>query len=78
MDASLHPVGADGTSDRRLWLIGPLCEGATFYNHLIPTPGYSRAFVDAHRCVTEMFEHHARERRAEPAARPVPKETSCL
>ncbi|WFE47839.1 FAD/NAD(P)-binding protein [Verrucosispora sp. WMMD1129] len=54
VDANLHPVGEDG-SDPRLWLIGPLCEGPTFYNHLIPTPGYSRAFVDAHRCVAEMF-----------------------
>ncbi|MFF3067013.1 FAD/NAD(P)-binding protein [Kitasatospora sp. NPDC057936] len=55
VDASLHPVDAAGVSDPRLWLIGPLCEGATFYNHLVPTPGYSRAFVDAHRCVAELF-----------------------
>ncbi|MGW2248615.1 FAD/NAD(P)-binding protein [Kitasatospora sp. NPDC001660] len=55
VDASLHPVDAAGVSDRRLWLIGPLCEGATFYNHLVPTPGYSRAFVDAHRCVAELL-----------------------
>jgi hypothetical protein len=56
VDACLHPVDMHGVSDRRLWLIGPLCEGATFYNHLVPTPGYSRAFVDAHRSVKEMFE----------------------
>jgi hypothetical protein len=55
VDPSHHPVDAAGVSDPRLWLIGPLCEGATFYNHLIPTPGYSRAFVDAHRCVAELF-----------------------
>lgn len=69
VDPSLHPVGPDGTGDPRLWLIGPLCEGATFYNHLIPTPGYSRAFVDAHRCVTDMYEHFTRttpEERARP------------
>ncbi|MGJ5992348.1 FAD/NAD(P)-binding protein [Streptomyces acidiscabies] len=61
VDPSLHPVGPDGTGDPRLWLIGPLCEGATFYNHLIPTPGYSRAFVDAHRCVTEMYDQFTQD-----------------
>ncbi|MGW0278377.1 FAD/NAD(P)-binding protein [Streptomyces sp. NPDC003006] len=78
VDEALHPVGPDGRSHRRLWLIGPLTEGATFYNHLIPTPGYSRAFVDAHRCVTDMFGQFTGEQRAENPARPAPKETSCL
>jgi uncharacterized NAD(P)/FAD-binding protein YdhS len=56
VDADLHPVDANGRADRRLWVIGPLCEGATFYNHLVPSPGgYNRAFVDAHRCVAELF-----------------------
>ncbi|CAM5677828.1 hypothetical protein SALBM135S_09379 [Streptomyces alboniger] len=78
VDGALHPVGPDGRSRRHLWLIGPLTEGATFYNHLIPTPGYSRAFVDAHRCVTDMFGQFTVEQRAEDPARPAPKETSCL
>jgi hypothetical protein len=37
-------------------VLGPLCEGATFYNNLVPSPNmWSRPFFDAHRCVVEMF-----------------------
>jgi hypothetical protein len=55
VDSDQHPVGASG-SDRRLWVLGPLCEGATFYNNLVPSPNvFSRPLFDAHRCVTAMF-----------------------
>jgi len=38
-------------------VLGPLCEGATFYNNLVPSPGaYSRPLFDAHRCVKAMFD----------------------
>ena len=51
-----HPIRADGTTERRVWVLGPLCEGTTFYNNLVPSPGrYSRPVVDAHRCVKAMF-----------------------
>jgi uncharacterized NAD(P)/FAD-binding protein YdhS len=56
VDRDQHPVDAQGRIDRRLWLLGPLCEGATFYNHLVPSPDvYSRPVFDAHRCVAEMY-----------------------
>ncbi|MEV0603021.1 FAD/NAD(P)-binding protein [Streptomyces sp. NPDC050315] len=57
-----HPVGRDGSADTRMWILGPLCEGATFYNHYVPSPGgVSRALLDADRCVRAMLD----------AARPV-------
>ncbi|MPZ26897.1 MAG: hypothetical protein GEV12_10875 [Micromonosporaceae bacterium] len=54
--ADQHPVRADGQPERRLWVLGPLCEGATYYNNLVPSPGmFSRPVFDAHRCVAAMF-----------------------
>lgn len=56
IDADQHPLSADGEPWRRVWVLGPLCEGATFYNNLVPSPGvYSRPLADAHRCVTAML-----------------------
>ncbi|WP_267242598.1 FAD/NAD(P)-binding protein [Streptomyces sp. PR69] len=56
-----HPVAADGTADERIWILGPLCEGATFYNHYVPSPGgVNRALLDAHCCVTAMLDAAAR------------------
>lgn len=51
-----HPVDARGQPDRRLWVLGPLCEGSTYYNNLVPSPEmFSRPIHDAHRCVAAMF-----------------------
>ena len=56
LDAGHHPTGADGNPDRRIRALGPLCEGATFYNNLVPSPAmFSRPLFDAHRLVTEMY-----------------------
>lgn len=56
VDRGMHPVDAHGKADGRIWVLGPLCEGATFYNNLVPSPGvYSRPVADAHRCVSAMF-----------------------
>jgi uncharacterized NAD(P)/FAD-binding protein YdhS len=56
VDSGQHPLAADGTPNQRIWVLGPLCEGATFYNNLVPSPGvYSRPTVDAHRCATAML-----------------------
>lgn len=56
VDRDQHPLDADGRPERRLWVLGPLCEGATFYNNLVPSPNvYSRPIFDAHRCVAAMF-----------------------
>jgi uncharacterized NAD(P)/FAD-binding protein YdhS len=56
VDSDLHPIGATGEVDRRIWVLGPLCEGSTFYNNLVPSPGcFSRPIADAHRCATELL-----------------------
>ncbi|HET6210471.1 MAG TPA: FAD/NAD(P)-binding protein [Jatrophihabitans sp.] len=56
IDRDQHPLAVDGQADRRIWVLGPLCEGATFYNNLVPSPGgFSRPMYDAHRCVSELL-----------------------
>jgi uncharacterized NAD(P)/FAD-binding protein YdhS len=56
VDSDQHPLAADGTPHERIWVLGPLCEGATFYNNLVPSPGvYSRPVADAHRCAAAML-----------------------
>lgn len=51
IDRDQHPVRADGSVEPRIWVLGPLCEGSTFYNNLVPSPGaYSRPAYDSHRC----------------------------
>lgn len=51
-----HPLDSAGRADRRVWVLGPLCEGATFYNNLVPSPNvHSRPVHDAHRCVAAML-----------------------
>lgn len=38
---------------RSVWVFGPLAEGATYYNHYVPSSGaWSRAFSDAHRAAS--------------------------
>lgn len=65
VDADQHPRGRDGQPDRRIWMLGPLHEGATFYTNLVPSPQtWSRPIFDAHRCVAAMFS----SRRATAAA----------
>jgi uncharacterized NAD(P)/FAD-binding protein YdhS len=56
VDRDQHPISATGEVDRRIWVLGPLCEGTTFYNNLVPSPGcYSRPIADAHRCVAQLL-----------------------
>jgi hypothetical protein len=56
VDRDQHPVRGDGEPERRLWVLGPLCEGATFYNNLVPSPDtFSRPVFDAHRCAEAML-----------------------
>lgn len=51
IDRDQHPMRADGAAESRIWVLGPLCEGSTFYNNLVPSPGaYSRPAYDSHRC----------------------------
>jgi uncharacterized NAD(P)/FAD-binding protein YdhS len=56
VDRDQHPLAANGQPNQRIWVLGPLCEGATFYNNLVPSPGvYSRPVADAHRCAAAML-----------------------
>ncbi len=56
VDPDQHPIATDGHPDTRVWVLGPLCEGATFYNNLVPSPNtWSRPIHDAHRCVAAML-----------------------
>lgn len=57
IDRDQHPVRADGAVESRIWVLGPLCEGSTFYNNLVPSPGaYSRPAYDSHRCAYAVLE----------------------
>jgi len=56
VDRDQHPISATGELEPRIWVLGPLCEGSTFYNNLVPSPGcYSRPIADAHRCAAELL-----------------------
>ena len=73
IDADQHPIDVEGRPDRRLWVLGPLCEGATFYNHLVPSPAtHSRPIADAHRCVSALLADALAVHAAPPVAEPVP------
>lgn len=49
-------VDKHGKAQPHLWITGPIVEGATYYNHYVPSSGsYSRAFVDADRIAREML-----------------------
>jgi uncharacterized NAD(P)/FAD-binding protein YdhS len=37
-DRCARAVRKDGSVNERLWALGPLVEGCTFYNHYVPTP----------------------------------------
>ncbi|MFL6136541.1 MAG: FAD/NAD(P)-binding protein [Frankiaceae bacterium] len=56
VDPDQHPLDAAGLPQRRMWVLGPLCEGATFYNNLVPSPSVrSRPILDAHRCAAALL-----------------------
>jgi hypothetical protein len=54
-------IAADGVPASRIWLFGPAAEGATYYNHYIPSPGrLSRAQRDAQKAVEDCLLHNIR------------------
>jgi len=58
-------IDANGVVDERIWLFGPAAEGATYYNHYIPSPGHlSRAQRDAQAAVEACFVRHTDRYRA--------------
>lgn len=63
VDRHGHPVGDDGTATPRIWIFGLLCEGATFYNGYLTSPGgFNRAQFDADRAVAELLADARQER----------------
>lgn len=56
VDRDQHPRDRHGHPDPRIWVLGPLCEGTTYYNNALPWTGsFSRPAYDAHRCVAAML-----------------------
>ncbi|MEW2131116.1 FAD/NAD(P)-binding protein [Streptomyces sp. NPDC005435] len=71
--ADQHPVAADGRPDRKVRVLGPLCEGSTFYNHYVPSPGgRNRALADADRCVTAALDELAAATEPDVTRSPAP------
>ncbi|HEV7370368.1 FAD/NAD(P)-binding protein [Arenibaculum sp.] len=55
-----HCIRRDGTIEPGLLALGPLVEGARYFNHYIPSPGSRRrAFEDAEACVGRLFSRAA-------------------
>ncbi len=51
-DRTGRALGRDGSPQPRLWVLGPVVEGCTFYNHYIPTPDPTcHALIEARRAV---------------------------
>jgi uncharacterized NAD(P)/FAD-binding protein YdhS len=56
IDQQLHPVGADGAPEARIWIVGFPVEGPHFYTHALPRPRIaSRQTRDADQCVRELI-----------------------
>lgn len=56
VSARHHPIGRDGREQAGLRVLGPLCEGSIFYNHLVPSPDvWSRPIFEANGCVMEFY-----------------------
>ena len=43
IDQQLHPVGADGVPEARIWIVGFPVEGPHFYTHALPRRASPRA-----------------------------------
>jgi uncharacterized NAD(P)/FAD-binding protein YdhS len=57
VDRSYHPVSREGVADERIWVMGLLCEGVTFYNGYLTSAGkFDRSHHDADRAVGQIFE----------------------
>jgi len=51
-DAVCRAVDSRGAVQQRLWVLGPVAEGCTFYNHYVPTPDPGcRAPIEARQAV---------------------------
>lgn len=51
-----QPIGRHGEVQRTMFVLGPLAEGSSYYNHYVVSPGVpSRALADADRAVALMI-----------------------
>jgi len=56
IDRSFHPISSMGIADERVWIMGLLCEGATFYNGYVTSPcKFVRSQYDADRAIAQIF-----------------------
>jgi hypothetical protein len=56
VDRSFHPISNAGIANERIWIMGLLCEGATFYNGYVTSPRkFIRSQYDADRAVAHIF-----------------------
>jgi hypothetical protein len=59
VNRSYYPISQEGLANERIWVMGLLCEGATFYNGYVTSPGkYVRSQDDADRAVAQIFSSH--------------------
>lgn len=64
VDRRFHPISCVGAADERIWILGLLCEGVTFYNGYITSPGkFIRSQYDADQAVAHIFSFMDAERR---------------
>ncbi|MFC8300969.1 FAD/NAD(P)-binding protein [Micromonospora orduensis] len=69
VDGDGHPIGVNGEPAAGISVFGLLCEGATFYNGYLTSPGrFERAQFDADRAVAELLDKARPERRVVSAA----------
>jgi uncharacterized NAD(P)/FAD-binding protein YdhS len=61
VDRHAHPLDRQNRSAQRLWVLGPLTEGARYFTHYLPSPkSRYRAFEDAEACVGALLEQTTR------------------
>lgn len=58
VNSNCQAIGYDGEPVRNLWLLGPMVEGASYYNHYVPAPGSpNRAMTDAHKVASSCLSY---------------------
>ncbi len=56
IDRNNHPISQIGVADKRIWVMGLLCEGVTFYNGYVTSPAkFVRSQYDADKAVAQIF-----------------------
>lgn len=56
IDRDYHPISHFGRANERIWVMGLLCEGVTFYNGYVTSPGkFVRSQHDADCAVAQIF-----------------------